>query len=253
MKVDIQSCFNSIPQNQMLRQLENLLKSRKYLTGKYAKFGPPESYHGLDGKRINGRPSSKWITTATAIDAATSLQDLNRERLDGKSNTVLLPQQKANRYRGADVLKLINEHVEKNIVKIGKTYHRQRNGIPQGSVLSTLLCNYFYSHFENDRLGFLSQDDSLLFRFIDDFLLITVNLDEAHQFLNVMLTGDTDYGVSVKRDKTMVNFHVEMHGSPVTSTECTKFPYCGISIDTVNLNIAKDSKAYGNESEYSIS
>jgi len=36
-----------------------------------------------------------------------------------------------------------------NVFQIGKDFHKQRVGIPQGSILSTILCNFFYGDLEN--------------------------------------------------------------------------------------------------------
>jgi len=38
------------------------------------------------------------------------------------------------------------EHLHRNVVRLGRTFYLQRTGIPQGSVLSTLLCCLFYAH-----------------------------------------------------------------------------------------------------------
>ena len=46
---------------------------------------------------------------------------------------------------------------------------------PKGSILSTLLCNYFYGNLESTLLAdqYCNSADSLLLRMVDDFLLIT--------------------------------------------------------------------------------
>ena len=41
---------------------------------------------------------------------------------------------------------LLHEHLRRNIVRSGGVYLLQTVGIPQGSVLSTLLCGVFYAH-----------------------------------------------------------------------------------------------------------
>lgn len=43
--------------------------------------------------------------------------------------------------------------------KIGKDYFRQVVGIPQGSVLSTLLCSFFYGDLERRHLKFTEDSD----------------------------------------------------------------------------------------------
>ena len=47
----------------------------------------------------------------------------------------------------------MREHVLNNFVKDGGQYYRQRVGIPQGSVLSSLLCCLLYAHVEQQCLA----------------------------------------------------------------------------------------------------
>ena len=42
---------------------------------------------------------------------------------------------------------------------MNNTYYKQVVGIPQGSVISTLICSIFYSYFENELLQFVKKDD----------------------------------------------------------------------------------------------
>ena len=50
-----------------------------------------------------------------------------------------------------------------NIVslKIGQDYYRQIVGIPQGSVLSALLCSFFYGDLEREHLKFTKDQGSV--------------------------------------------------------------------------------------------
>ena len=97
-------------------------------------------------------------------------------------------------------LELLEEHVTNNLLKVlscerrlniqmGKHFYRQKVGIPQGSVLSTVLCNIFYADLERKRLPFLTDSDGLLLRLIDDFLFISMNKEHAQQFLQLMHDG----------------------------------------------------------------
>ena len=53
---------------------------------------------------------------------------------------------------------ILFEHLHRNVVRLGRAFYLQRTGIPQGSILSTLLCCLFYAHMEATYLaplGFL--------------------------------------------------------------------------------------------------
>ena len=128
--------------------------------------------------------------------------------------------------------------MERNLVKLGKKYYRQRNGIPQGSILSSLLCNFVYGKLEQELLT--CNDNSVLFRLIDDFLLITTDRQHAEHFLRLLHKGIPAYGVSVKPEKSLANFDVDIDGHPVPKCSSRCFPYCGLLIDQRNLDIKKD-------------
>lgn len=72
---------------------------------------------------------------------------------------------------------------------MGKQFYRQKVGIPQGSIVSTVLCNIFYADLERKKLPFLNDCDGLLLRLIDDFLFISMNRDHASEFLQHMHDG----------------------------------------------------------------
>ena len=78
---------------------------------------------------------------------------------------------------------------------MGKQFYKQKIGIPQGSVVSTVLCNIFYAHLEKKKLPFLEDKDGLLLRLIDDFLFVTMNRDHAVQFLQKMHEGNKSWRV----------------------------------------------------------
>lgn len=161
-----------------------------------------------------------------------------------KKNTVFVDSAVLQVHETSSLLALLSEHVGRNIVKIGKKYYRQKKGIPQGSILSTFLCNYFYADLEAQRLSFLNEPKSLLMRLVDDFLLITLDKDKAIRFVETMHQGVPEYGVEVGRDKTLVNFDMEYEGENVRKLDKgSKFPYCGTFIDCKTLEITKDRRS----------
>lgn len=125
--------------------------------------------------------------------------------------------------------------------KIGKKFFRQKSGIPQGSVLSTILCNFFYGDLERNKLPFVSASTGVLLRLIDDFLFITLNRGHAEQFLRVMHAGHPEYGAFVSAEKSLANFKVSVDGRKINQLVGTQeFPYCGNLIHTKTLGIRRD-------------
>lgn len=130
--------------------------------------------------------------------------------------------------------------------QIGKKYYTQKTGIPQGSTISTMLCNLFYGNLEAKYFEFLSDPPStpprsLLARMTDDFLLITLDREKAQQFLKTMHDGITEYGATVNPDKTLVNFETSVNGRKVRRSieKELEFPYCGLWVHTRTLEVRR--------------
>ena len=114
-----------------------------------------------------------------------------------------------------------------------------------------MLCGYFYSDMEKTHLSEISQDpDSLLLRWVDDFLFITPHKILASKFLNVMHNGIPEYGCFINREKTLTNFDVVTDDGEQVKKVCasTRFPWCGYLFDTVTLEVRCDLSRYTGES-----
>ncbi|KAJ5082191.1 hypothetical protein N7532_011234 [Penicillium argentinense] len=234
-KLDIQACFDNIPQKQLLELVKRLVTEDRYRITKHVEVKP--SVHGAQGK-----PFRKWIGRAAPLKEQQHLPDyLAKEAQIHKSNTVYLDDTEQTVQDSDWLLGLLSQHIGNNQVKIGKDFYRQRNGIPQGSVLSSLLCNFFLAQLEHDCLGFLRPENSLLMRFVDDFLFISTDVNEAMQFLQVMIRGQPSYGVKVNASKSMVNFTAAVDGTFIPRLEGSpRFPYLGCLINTQTLEIHQD-------------
>lgn len=221
----------------MLRLLQEVLCEEKYKVTKHVEIKPA---------RLEGtvKPIRRWHSVAlTERDRTTFLQRAESRLAHGKKHTIFVDNVVARAQQSGDLAELVASHVRQNLVKIGKKFYRQKNGIPQGSVLSSMLCNYFYADLEKRHLSFLTDEDCLLSRLIDDFLLITTDIAKASKFVEMMHQGFPEYGVSVSPVKTLVNFDLSIQGSPVQKVpEGHGFPYCGTLIDCQTLNVGKDRR-----------
>lgn len=237
-KLDVQAAFDTIPQAAVISLIRSVPTQGKYDMVKHVEIRPNES-----GILAKSKVMKRWHTSARAGgDKSTFLQLIARGAIHSKKNAVYVDRVFRISHSTHDLLALIESHIRDNLVKIGKKYYRQKNGIPQGSVISSLLCNYFYADLEKKELQFLRAEDCLLLRLIDDFLLITTDKNKASEFVGVMLRGMPQYGVSVSPSKTLVNFDISVDGLPVQRVQEGRraFPYCGIQIDCHTLDITKD-------------
>jgi len=92
-------------------------------------------------------------------------------------NTIFVDQVVYPLSKKQELLHLLEEHITENIVKvcgeshetlmanmnlqIGQSYYRQMIGIPQGSVLSSLLCSFFYGDLEKRFLKYMTDPHSV--------------------------------------------------------------------------------------------
>lgn len=235
-KLDIKACFDTIPQEKLLNLIEELVSEESYRISKHVEIQPPAP------TSQQGKPARRFMSRAAPAMRPQHLPDfVNNRGTARKANTVFVECKGQKDQDAESLLGLLNEHVRNNLVKIGKKYFRQRNGIPQGSVLSSILCNFFYAELEREVLGFIKPEDSLLLRLVDDFLLITPDAAVAMQFLEVMIRGQPSYGVQVNPAKSMANFSAAVDGILLPRLEGTPlFPYCGSLIDTHTLEFHRD-------------
>ncbi|KAI9697650.1 MAG: hypothetical protein M1836_004600 [Candelina mexicana] len=241
-KVDVQSCFDTIPQAKIIRLVEKLVSEEEYRFTRHAEIKPSELHQTRSVPTVGVKPARKFIANARASGDYSSFEQVVRTELArGRKRTIFVETMAQSLQKKEQLLELLREHVQRNIVKIGKKFYRQKDGIPQGSILSSLLCNFFYADLEQQRLDFLDPQRSILLRLIDDFLLITVDRTQARRFLQVMHEGNPAYGVSVNTKKSLTNFEVTVNGVKVPRVQSgNRFPFCGSLIDSSTLAMSKD-------------
>lgn len=253
-KVDVKSCFDTIPQHRAIGIIEKLVSEDEYSIARHAEIKPPDSHRYNPGIGTPVKPTRKFIAKARALhDFSDFGHIVNTDLARGKKNTIFVDSVVRNLQNKDKLLDLLEEHVERNIVKIGKKFYRQKEGIPQGSVLSTLLCSFFYEELEKECLDFLTQGENLLLRLIDDFLLITTDKEHARSFLQLMHDGIESYGVKVNPGKSLANFEITINEEVIPRLMGTRFPYCGTVIDTKSLELSKDRerrRAAGKSNKY---
>lgn len=231
-KVDIQSCFDSIPQNRLLNMIESLIGRTSYRTSRYAESKPS----------ADRKARQRYLQVAkSATDEPVLSHDTLTEVAAGKAGRIYNEVGFQKVWSAHQLLALLQQHIRSNVVKIGKKHFRQDQGIPQGSVLSSLLCTFFYTAFERDHLHFVNASEGILIRLIDDFLLITTDLSTARNFLKTMTQPHEDYGITVNPQKTLANFEATVNGHKIPRQHgSSDFPYCGMTIDMTSLQLGKD-------------
>ena len=126
-------------------------------------------------------------------------------------------------------------------------------GIPQGSVLSTLLCNLHFARMEKDHIypklpqpNALTCFHELIMRYTDDFFFCTTSRERAAAFSNILHAGLPEYGCTINPSKTLVNFECwnPCSGEKVPCITNDEIPWCGFMIDTSTLQVGLDFSRY---------
>ena len=243
-KADAKSCFDTIPQRQLMKLVEKIVTEDEYRISRHSEIKASKSFYCQGPGESVSKPARKFKATARPAWNFDQFDETVEASLaSGKKNTIFIDGIVQQPQKTEDLLDLLEEHVERNVIKIGKKFFRQKSGIPQGSVVSSLLCNYFYAALETEVFTFVKSDESIFLRLIDDFLLITTNKDHAIKFLQIMHDGVEKYGVSVNPAKTLANFDIVINGHQVPQQpQSGLFPYCGNMINTKTLEITKERK-----------
>ena len=228
-KVDVKSCFDTIPQQQLIRVVSKLCSEDAYSKHRHVEL------------RDSTNRARKFVSSAQTLFGHMSFDERLEAGSAAERHGTVFSEIIMDQVLDKDwLVGMLEEHVRENVVRIGKKYFRQRNGIPQGSVLSTMLCSFFYADFEKRHLAYLDPGESLLLRLIDDFLLITTNGEHAVRFVEQMHAGCEEYGIQVQPEKTMTSFPRSATAASSGEQRGRWFPWCGVVVHTHTLELSRD-------------
>ncbi|WFD36557.1 RNA-directed DNA polymerase [Malassezia cuniculi] len=138
-------------------------------------------------------------------------------------------------------LRQLEAHVTAHDVMLGRRIHRQVTGVPQGSVVATMLCNLMLADAERTYLSDALAHGHLL-RWTDDFLYITPSLAHAEQFCRALAHGFDKHGCEIALEKTLVNFDTILPNGHVVPRIAPgeRLPWCGYAISPTDLSVRAD-------------
>ncbi|KAK9368966.1 Telomerase ribonucleoprotein complex RNA binding domain-containing protein [Lipomyces kononenkoae] len=210
-KVDIQSCFDSIPPAQAYRAAKKFFRLNEYRIRQF-----------ITVSMRNNNVFKKFISAAYSgpLEDSVELELDPMENSDfalflkriGKNfeKKVFIDDANVSFYDRQELLRLLVEHIAGHIVKL-----------------------------ERENLGFTSNmKESVLLRMTDDFLYITLDRDKAVKFFRNMVNGYPEYGATINAAKSLTNFNLNMlHLDVPCLTATSEFPYCDVSgIQTIEYS-----------------
>ncbi|KAK7898605.1 hypothetical protein WMY93_019458 [Mugilogobius chulae] len=245
-KVDVSGAYESLPHdklNEVITQVLTPFLDELFTLRRYARVWS-DSHEGL--KKAFVRRADLLEDNMSSSNMKSFVSFLQKS---GKiHHSILVEQHFSSDLHGKDALQFFTQMLVGSIVQFGKKTYRQCRGIPQGSVVSSLLCCLCYGHMEKKLFDNKGKNKGRLLRLVDDFLLITPDLHEAQTFLKILLPGVPQYGLVINPQKVVVNFKVS--DSVGISSEIRvlpprcMFPWCGLLLDTHSLDVYKDYSSY---------
>ncbi|XP_035537863.1 telomerase reverse transcriptase [Morone saxatilis] len=245
-KVDVSGAFESLPHDKLFEVIDQALspvQDELFTVRRYAKIWA-DSHEGL--KKAFVRQADFLEDNMGSTNMKGFVMSLQKRRK--VHHAILVEQHFCSDLHGREALQFFTQMLTGSIVQFGKKTYRQCRGIPQGSVVSSLLCCLCYGHMENTLFKDIAVKKGSLMRLVDDFLLITPELHEAQTFLKILLAGVPQYGLVVNPQKVVVNFQASesvgsFPGIRVLPPHCL-FPWCGLLLDTHSLDVYKDYSSY---------
>jgi len=254
--VDVRHCYDNIDEDRLLDIVAGILSEEDYMIHRYAVLQTCEGLNQI----IKSKKSE--------VGPPHSVNSFHRQpaRLRGNiGGAVYLDDATSGLVDRTKVMLLLREHLKSHLVvapgRHGNRYLIQAKGIPQGSILSGFLCNYYYGNLEKTLLGndvakklSLDNKDSpeehlhLLVRIIDDLLLITTDKAMHKSFLQAMHRGKPSLGFQINKDKVFSNVAVVLQNEDGTanpiygmdSGQNDSFPWCGMLIGTKSCEVSID-------------
>ena len=143
-KVDVKSCFDTIPQKRLMELARSILGADMYHVTKYSR-AKLLGGHKHETPGFGAKPSWRYLTKATAGSKDFDFnKEVESDSMSGRSKTIYVDGVLQKSETRKAILDLLEEHVESNLIQMGNRFYRQKEGIPQGSIVSSLLCSYFY-------------------------------------------------------------------------------------------------------------
>ncbi|XP_053323288.1 telomerase reverse transcriptase [Spea bombifrons] len=241
-KADVKGAYDTIPHSKLKEIISKVIKANTeevYCIRQYASVWMDTS--GQLRKSFKRHVS-------TLVDFLPNMKQFVYRLQDNKikQDAVLVEQRLSLNENSRKLMDFLEEIICNHILRINDKYYIQCCGIPQGSILSALLCSFFYGDMENS-IFFTTQQDGVFLRLIDDFLFVTPHQEHAKSFLKILVEGIPQYGCCICPHKTAVNFQTDNrpeYSKVKVLPACSMFPWCGLLLDTQTLEVYSDYSSY---------
>jgi len=225
-RADIEDCFQSIIQEKLLSIVLEWLKE-EFKSGKFPLYKTVctlKRIRNVQGTRVN--EVCLWT-----MDVETLRQRNRFDNVQVLTTETIKIEDFGRLHLTPEVIKPILTESKRS-----KLAYQLLSGIRQGSKSSPLLCSiYIQKALDTYVRDLLVAEDCELFRFVDDILFMTTDIEKARRFLSIMLSGLGDFNLKSNSNKLACNFKND-HEVSVLMNEYVLFFKRKISLDTLHCN-----------------
>ena len=265
---DIKHCYDTINQKRLYELMRSVIGEDVYLT---------KNTCVLHSKDNDSSMQCRWKKSTFPPEHFSRLVATSDNFAGNYFNSIFVDGVYCSTERKETIKGLLRDHIFGQVVVANgngdQRYLLQTEGIPQGSILSSMLCNIYFGNVEGILLdgvfdkrashvikGSTSTDCDTLFvqdnydlhllvRIVDDFLLISTSKSASVRFLENLNNGIPSLGVKINSDKSRVNYSISMKNTSTGKMEAVKvcqnhFPWCGLLIDTNTCEISLDNNRF---------
>uniref|UniRef100_A0A8C9UJN0 Telomerase reverse transcriptase n=1 Tax=Spermophilus dauricus TaxID=99837 RepID=A0A8C9UJN0_SPEDA len=221
-KADVTGAYDTIPQDRLVEVIASIIRppEKTYCVRRYA----------VVQRAAHGRVRKSFRTHVSTLS---DLQPYMRQFVEHLQDRIAL--------RDAVVIEQVPEPGGRPwpicLHPASPRCYVQCRGIPQGSVLSTLLCSLCYGDMENKLFAGVQQDGYGCLGFREQ---------------QPRPVANTEYGCKINLQKTVVNFPVESEApsgaAPLQLPAHCLFPWCGLLLDSQTLEVFCDYSSYAQTS-----
>lgn len=193
LKFDLEKCFDNIPHDKVRDVLASVLKRKEYYI---KKFYILEKTSGAVRLRLARKCANRNISMAELVKT---------EKV--QKNQIICDSIFDDKRSSAQALAEIEDSLFKNTIKHRGRFYEQTRGIPQGSILSSIVCSLYFAYIDMQFLNGIV-GDGIVMRYIDDFIVMTPNLSEMYAYLKA-IKGLRHFGMTLNSEKIESTFVLE--------------------------------------------
>ncbi|KAJ7555272.1 hypothetical protein O6H91_05G029300 [Diphasiastrum complanatum] len=134
---DVAKAFDTIKQDKLSDIMRTFVQEQQYFVVRFTSVIPT----ARSVRVLHERACTLAGENRNFLELASSMTTK-------RSHTIFTDQVCFSRVKRERVLEMIDEHVKRNLLQMGNYFLHQMIGIPQGSILSPLMCSIYYGHLE---------------------------------------------------------------------------------------------------------